>query len=73
MTESGGNAKFSDTTGKWLGWIAIIIGVIGFLWQPIWMGAIAIICGIIGLFSPQKILNWVAIGVGAIAIIIGLI
>jgi membrane-bound ClpP family serine protease len=73
MTESGGNAKLSDTTGKWLGWIAIIIGVIGFFWQPIWMGAIAIIFGIIGLFSPPKMLNGVAIAIGVIAIIIGLI
>lgn len=73
MAENVGNTKISDTAGKWLGWIAIIIGVIGFFWQPIWMGSIAIIVGIIGLLSPQKTLNWIAIAVGVIAVIIGLI
>ncbi len=73
MNESEGNAKINDTTGKWLGWIGIILGAIGLFWQPIWMGAIAIICGIIGLFSSQRILSGIAIAVGIIAIIVGLV
>ncbi|UUX33699.1 DUF308 domain-containing protein [Fundicoccus culcitae] len=57
--------EISETTGQWLGWIGIIVGIIGFFWQPVWMGIIAIVLGIIGLFSDQKTLNWIAIIVGA--------
>ena len=68
-----GDIKMSEKVGKWLGWIGIILGVIGFFWQPIWMGAVAIVAGIVGLFSPQKKLNWVAIVAGVVALIIGII
>ncbi len=60
----------STTAGQWLGWIGIIVGVIGFFWQPLWLGLAAIVLGIIGLFSDQKTLNWVAIVAGAISLII---
>ena len=73
VTTSNKETRISDTAGKWLGWIAIICGVIGFFWQPIWMGVIGIVLGIIGLFSPQKTLNIVAIIVAAIALIVGLV
>lgn len=46
----------SENVGKWLGWIGIILGVIGFFWQPIWMGVIAIVAGVIGIvLSSEKI------------------
>ncbi|EKU93636.1 Uncharacterised protein [Alloiococcus otitis] len=67
------NSGLSDTAGLWLGWIGIIVGVIGFFWQPIWLGIIAAVLGIIGLFSPQKGVNWAAIIIGVIALIIGLV
>lgn len=51
----------SNTTGQWLGWIGILVGIIAFFWQPVWMGVAAVVLGIIGLFSPQKGLNWTAI------------
>lgn len=76
MTEKNSattETRISDTAGKWLGWLAIIAGVIGFFWQPIWMGAIGVILGIIGLFSPQRNLNIVGIVVAAIALIVGLV
>lgn len=63
----------SNTTGKWLGWIAITIVVIGFFWQPIWMGSIATILGICGLFTLQKTLNWIAVAAGIVVLIIGFI
>ncbi|UUX33698.1 C4-dicarboxylate ABC transporter [Fundicoccus culcitae] len=61
--------EISEQAGKWLGWIGIIVGVIGFFWQPVWMGIIAIVLGVIGLFSEQKTLNWAAIIVGAVVLI----
>lgn len=70
---SEGNKKqMSEAAGNWLGWLGIIVGVIGFFWQHIWMGGITIVLGIIGCFSPKKSLNTVAIVIGAIALIIGL-
>jgi hypothetical protein len=27
----------SNTTGQWLGWIGILVGIIAFFWQPVWM------------------------------------
>lgn len=48
--------KVSTTTGQWLGWIGIVLAIIGFFWQPVWMGVIALILGIVGLFSDQKAL-----------------
>lgn len=67
------NSKISDKAGKWLGWIAIILAVIGFFWQPIWMGVCAIVLSVIGLFSPQRTLNIVALIVGAVSLIVGLV
>ena len=69
MEDSG----LSNTAGLWVGWIGIIIGVIGFFWQPVWLGIIALVLGIINLFSPQKALAWVAIAIGAIALIIAMV
>lgn len=63
----------SNNVGKLLGWIGILVGVIGFFWLPIWMGAIAIVAGIIGLFSPQKKLNWITVAVGVVTLIIGIV
>ncbi|SHE28637.1 hypothetical protein SAMN02745249_00125 [Atopostipes suicloacalis DSM 15692] len=44
----------SNTTGQWLGWIGILVGIIAFFWQPVWMGVAAVVLGIIGLFSHRK-------------------
>lgn len=65
-------SKVSENAGKWLGWIGIIAGVIGFFWQHIWMGVIGLVLGIIGCFSPKRNLNIVAIVIGVIALIIGI-
>ncbi len=62
----------SENLGKWLGWIGIVLGVVGLFWQPILFGTIAVLAGIIGLFSPQKKLNWITIVIGAVALIIGI-
>jgi uncharacterized membrane protein HdeD (DUF308 family) len=67
------NSKISGKVGKWLGWIAIILGIIGFFWQPIWMGVCAIVLSVIGLFSPERKLNIVALIVGVVALIVGLV
>ena len=63
----------TDTIGKYLGWIGIIVGVIGFFWMPIALGIAAIVIGIIGLFSPERTINIVAIIVGVLALVIGLV
>lgn len=67
------DTRISDNAGKWLGWIGIIVAIIGFFWEPVWMGVIALVLGIIGVFSPQKALNWVAIVAGIIVLIFGLV
>lgn len=63
----------SNTAGQWLGWIGIILGIIGFFWQPIWMGAIALILGLIGLASPQKTLSWTSVAIGVIVLIVAMV
>lgn len=63
----------NKTTGLWVGWIAILLGVISFFWQPVWMGVAAIILGIIGLLSPKKGINWVAIIIGVLSLIVSLL
>lgn len=63
----------SETVGKYLGWIGIIIGVVGFFWMPITLGIIAIVLGIIGLFSQERTINIITIIVGVLALIIGII
>lgn len=63
----------SETFGKYLGWIGIVIGVVGFFWMPITLGIIAIVLGIIGLFSQERTINIVTIIVGVLALIIGII
>ena len=63
----------TDTIGKYLGWIGIIVGVIGFFWMPISLGIAAVVIGIIGLFSPERTINIVAIIVGVLALVIGLV
>jgi hypothetical protein len=65
--------SLSNSAGLWLGWIGIILGVIGFFWLPIWMSIGAILLGIIGLFSPQKVLNWIAIILGVVVLLIALL
>lgn len=62
--------KLSESAGSWLGWIGIILGVIGWFSKPVYWGVIALILGIIGLFSPKKGLNWAAIIAGVIALIV---
>jgi len=68
-----GGSSMNNNVGKWLGWIGIVVGVIGFFWLRIWLGVAAVILGVIGMFSPQKKLNVVTIVAGIIAIILGII
>ncbi len=56
--------------GKWLGWIGIVVAVVGFFTAHLVLGVIGLVLGIIGLFSPSKGVNWFAIICGIIAIII---
>ena len=72
-TTSTNNAKISTTAGKWLGWIGLCLGVLGFFWLRIWFGIPALILGVIGLFSDQKKLNIFTVVVGAVAIILGIV
>ncbi|MCD8503258.1 MAG: hypothetical protein LRY71_18375 [Bacillaceae bacterium] len=65
--------NLSREAGNWLGWIGIILAVIGFFWQPVFMGIVALILGIIGVFSPQKGLNWTAIILAAIVLIVAMV
>lgn len=60
----------NDVVGMWLGWIGIILGVIGLFVFRYVLGGAAIVLGVIGLFSPKKGLNAVAILIGLIAVII---
>ncbi|CAM4161451.1 C4-dicarboxylate ABC transporter [Lacicoccus alkaliphilus] len=71
-TERQSENSLNNTTGLWVGWIGIILGLIGFFWQPVFLGIAAIILGILGLFSPQKALNGVALAIGVIALIYGI-
>ena len=61
----------SEKTGVTLGWIGLIVGVIGFFVWQFWLGAIAIIFGLAGLFAPKKALPWLAVAAGVISVIIG--
>lgn|GEM_PF-564732 len=73
QTDVKTESRLNDTAGKWLGWVGIVVGVVGFFWLRVWLGAIAAILGVIGLFSPQKKLSWVAIAAGVVAIILGIV
>lgn len=63
----------SREAGNWLGWIGIILVLIGFFWQPVYMGIAALILGIIGLFSPQKGVNWAAIILAIVLLVMKLL
>ncbi|MZQ86245.1 C4-dicarboxylate ABC transporter [Paenibacillus sp. 5J-6] len=58
------------TTGKWLGWIGIILAVIGFFYAPVWMGSFAVVLGLICLATPKKGLAWWSVALGVMAFII---
>jgi hypothetical protein len=60
----------NDVTGKVLGWLGIVVAVIGFFYAPIWLGCIAVVLGLITLASPQKILAWVAVVLGVIVLLV---
>jgi hypothetical protein len=66
-------AKIGSTAGKWLGWLGICIGAVGFFWQGIILGLCAAVLGIIGLFSEQRKLNIVTVIVGVVAFIISIV
>lgn len=63
----------TEQTGTWLGWVGIVIAIVGFFWLSIWLGIAAMVLGVIGLTTPVKGLNWTAIALGAVAIILGII
>jgi len=60
----------SDTTGKVLGWLGIVVAVVGFFFAPVWLGIIGLVLGLITLASPQKVLAWLAVVLGAIVLIV---
>lgn len=62
----------TELTGKILGWLGILAGIVGFFLAPLWLGAIAVILGLITLASPQKVLAWISIVLGVIVLLIQL-
>lgn len=60
----------TDAAGKVLGWIGIVIGVIGFFFAHIWLGIIALVLGLVTLASPQKSLGWIGIVIGIIVLLV---
>ncbi|MBM7645776.1 hypothetical protein JOD45_001995 [Scopulibacillus daqui] len=61
-----------EAEGTGLGWLAIVLSVIGLFFLPIIMGAAGIIVGIIARRQGAKTLGAWAIGVGIAAIVIAL-
>lgn len=53
--------------GMWIGWIGIVLAIVGFFYYPMILGASAVVLGLVGLTSPQKFLAWISIVLGAIA------
>lgn len=53
--------------GSWIGWIGIVLAVVGFFYYPLWFGGAAVVLGLLGLTFPQKFLAWSSIVLGAIA------
>ena len=60
----------NDVTGKILGWIGIVVAVVGFFFAPVWLGVIGVVLGLITLASPQKVLGWVAVVIAVIELLI---
>ena len=60
----------NDVTGKIIGWLGIVVGVVGFFYAPLWLGAIGVVLGLITLASPQKILAWISVVIGVIVLLI---
>jgi len=60
----------SKMAGLWIGWLGVIVAVVGFFFVPYWLGVIAIFLGLIVLASPQKALGWSSLVLGIIAILI---
>ncbi|MFC7393329.1 DUF4190 domain-containing protein [Scopulibacillus cellulosilyticus] len=66
------NDADEETEGAGLGWLAVVLSVIGLFFLPIIMGAAGIIIGIIARRQGAKTLGAWAIGVGIAAIVIAL-
>lgn len=60
----------NDLTGKIIGWVGIVVAVVGFFFAPVWLGIIGIVLGLITLASPQKALAWIAVVVGVIVLVV---
>lgn len=59
--------------GQWLGWIGIIVAVVGYFLSANWclaLGIVALVLGVIGVFSEEKTLNIITIILGAVGIIL---
>jgi hypothetical protein len=56
--------------GIWIGWLAIILAVVGFFYAPYWLGGGALVLGLVCLAFPQKVLAWISIVLGVIVILI---
>lgn len=65
-------SKLNESTGKLLAVAGVVLGVLGFFWQPVIMGIVAIVLGALALLSPQKIYGWIAVATGVVALIGGI-
>lgn len=57
----------NDRSARWMGWMALAAGVLGFFFAPFLLGAAAVILGLITVFSQANNLGWFAIGIGVLA------
>ena len=64
----------TDQQGKYIGYLAIALSIIGFFIWGIPLGIIAMILSVIGVWqSDIKGLNWNSLALGSICVIIALI
>ncbi|MFC4560074.1 hypothetical protein ACFO3D_18095 [Virgibacillus kekensis] len=52
-----------------IGWIGIIVAIIGFLYYPLWLGISAIVLGAVALTGPAKGVPATSVGLGIIVLI----
>lgn len=68
-----GEIIISALTGKWLGWVALLLSILGIFWQPLYLGGLAAFLAVVGLHSSEKFLNSIAIAIGVTDMIITLL
>jgi len=70
LIDNASDEDVNAVEGVGLGWLALILSVIGLFFLPIIMGAAGIIIGIIARRQGARTLGAWAVGVGAAAIVI---